>query len=175
MIKEFQNRVILETKRLILRKIHEKDFERFNLMQSDIKVMQFTTMRALTLEENQRQFYNLIDGYEHEDPELLVWAIETKEDPFIGTAALVKLNQEQWEIGFRFLPEYWGNGFGHEICEGLIRLCEAIPTIKEIVAFADIRNIASNKILLKSGFTQIKKELNTELNCEDYHYKIDVT
>ncbi len=174
MIKEFQNRVILETKRLILRKINEKDFDLFHEMQSDIKVMQYTTMRALTKDENKQQLEEVISNYDKEDASLYVWAIETQINSFIGTAALVKITLEQWEIGYRLLPEFWANGYGQEITDGLIKLCRSIPSIHEVIATSDVRNTASNKILLNCGFDQTKKEYNEEYKCVDYHYKISV-
>lgn len=174
MITSFQRQTILTTERLKLRKLVESDFEDFHSMQSDNRVMQYTTTRPLTKTENVEEFDTVTKGYNNKDQKLWVWAIENEIGDFVGTAAFVYLEEGIWEIGYRLLFEYWNHGYGTEITIGMIEEARKLKEIKEIRADSDIRNTRSINILEKCGFQYLSRSFNETYQCEDCHFKLIV-
>jgi RimJ/RimL family protein N-acetyltransferase len=76
---------------------------------------------------------------------------------YIGLGALV-VNDDvtEGELEYLLLPEYWGQGYGSEIAEELLKIAEAANSIRTIEASIDPNNIGSRKILLNNGFVSCK-------------------
>ena len=151
--------MIFETERLSVRNLKQSDFDAFHEMQSDDEVMRYTTGKGLPADENRRQLYDCIAKYSILDNDFWVWAIVRKSDSnFIGTCAIIP-SDGRAEIGYRFLKKYFGNGYGQEICDGLIDYGIEQQGLKELVAFVDSRNIASAKILDRSRLPFVEEVL----------------
>ncbi|MDG1040994.1 MAG: GNAT family N-acetyltransferase, partial [Polaribacter sp.] len=102
-----------------------------------------------------------------------VYAVERKLDTaFVGTIALVKDKNDD-EIGYRFLQDYWGDGFGTEVCQGLIEYCRNKNIIK-LTAYAVDKNSASKKILQKLNFKMVKKQIAEDLQLPETKYELDL-
>tara|TARA_R110001592_G_scaffold105035_1_gene295404 strand:+ start:5468 stop:5965 length:498 start_codon:yes stop_codon:yes gene_type:complete len=163
--------MIFETNRLLVRKLKETDLNAFHKMQSNLLVMQYTTGITKSLEAHTLELYDLISKYNLVDNSFCIYAIERKLDTaFIGTVALVKDRNDD-EIGYRFLQEYWRNGFGTEVCEGLIDYCRK-NNFAKLIAYAVDTNIASNKILQKLDFKFVKKQLAEDLQLPETKYEL---
>jgi ribosomal-protein-alanine N-acetyltransferase len=94
--------------------------------------------------------------------DFLVWTITRKTDLlFMGTCAVVKNEKNENELGYRFLKCCWGLGFGHEIVGGLIEYCTDVVRLNGCVAYVDIRNSASVRIL-ESSSMRFDRELLDE-------------
>ena len=74
----------------------------------------------------------------------------------------MKNDQKQNEIGYRLLRQFWGRGYGQEICDALIWHTLEKMNLEQIVAFVDQANIASTRILGRS-----KMEFVIELDGKD--------
>ncbi|WP_235298375.1 GNAT family N-acetyltransferase [Portibacter marinus] len=167
---------IYQTERLTIRQLTSYDFDAFHEMQGDPEVMKYVAKKANTEKENRKDLKKVISRYLDEENEFWVWAVVKKEsEDFVGTIALIKDKEDNWEIGYRLLRKYWGKGFGSEMVAGLIRLCEEIPEINNLVAYADRRNIASQCVLNKNGFVNLGIKYNDEEDCEDYIYSVSTT
>ena len=102
-----------------------------------------------------------------------MYAVERKLDTaFVGTIALVKDKNDD-EIGYRFLQDYWGDGFGTEVCQGLIEYCRNKNIIK-LTAYAVDKNSASKKILQKLNFKMVKKQIAEDLQLPETKYELDL-
>jgi len=55
------------------------------------------------------------------------------------------------EIGFFFKPTAWGRGYATEVCKRLLRFAFKEVSLDEVVASVDEENVASKKVLEKSG------------------------
>lgn len=153
---------VFETRRLIVRNLVESDFEAFHEMQSDEEVMRYTTGRALDESENRRQLRMCIDSYSKQGNDFWVWAVVRKDDGrLVGTCAVVP-NESRPEIGYRLLRRCFGMGFGQEICDGLVEYCIHEQKLDEIIAFTDVRNVASTKILDRSPLRFIEETTNED-------------
>jgi RimJ/RimL family protein N-acetyltransferase len=175
-VKELEQDNIFETPRLKVRRLISSDLEPFHEMQGDLEVMQYVAKKANTLEEDQVDLKGVIEAYSKKGNEFWVWAIDNVESKeFLGTFALVKDKEDNWEIGYRFLRKYWGQGFGTESVEGMILFCESLPYIDNLIAYADLRNVGSQKVLSKAGFVNLGIKYNDEEDCEDYIYSASTT
>ncbi len=57
------------------------------------------------------------------------------------------------DIGFAFLPEFFGKGLAKRACDLLLKIAREELMLTELDAFTDYQNVASQKLLLKLGFT----------------------
>lgn len=153
---------VFQTTRLLVRRLHDSDFEPFHEMQSDDEVMRYTTGRGLDEAENRRQLKMCIDCYSKSENDFWVWAIIRKVDgQFVGTCAVAP-NQNRPEIGYRLLKRFFRMGYGQEVCNGLIEYCIHAKKLSEIIAYADVRNVASTTILDRSPLQYIKETTNDD-------------
>ncbi|MDY7396094.1 GNAT family N-acetyltransferase [Aureibaculum sp. 2210JD6-5] len=165
---------IYTTKRLLVRKLIPKDFEPFHKMQSNINVMRYVRGKAMTYQENKEELPKLIQLYNKTDNDFWIYAIIRKEDNvFVGTVALVKDKNNDDEIGYRFLEEYWGNGYGTEVFQGLIKYCKSIG-LKKIVANVAEENIASLKMIKDAGFQFIENFISDDLQLPEQKYILEL-
>jgi RimJ/RimL family protein N-acetyltransferase len=162
--------MLFETNRLYVRKLEYSDFHAFHEMQSDHEVMRYTPEEALDEAENQRQLKMCIDCYSKIGNDFWVWAIVRKSDKqFVGTCAVTP-NAQRPEIGYRFLRKFFGLGYGQEVCDGLIHYGIHDLKLTEIVAYVDIRNVASKKILERSALKFVE-ETTDENGVVDRFYR----
>ncbi|MEL6108756.1 MAG: GNAT family N-acetyltransferase [Planctomycetota bacterium] len=162
--------MIFETRRLLIRDLSDSDFEAFHEMQSDEVVMRYTTGKALDAEENQRQLETCIASYANPTNEFWVWAVQRKSDQqFVGTCAIVP-SEDGPEIGYRFRQRYFGQGFGQEVCDGLVLHATQELGLTKLIAYVDRRNVASIKILDRSAL-QFVREVKNEDGILDRFYR----
>jgi len=163
--------MIFETERLQVRKLIFEDLKAFHKMQSNPKVMQFATGEVKTFEEHEIELKSLMKKYDKIDNDFWIYAIMRKKDEqFLETIALVKDANDD-EIGYRFLEEFWGLGYGLEVCQGLLRYCKSLK-INSLIAYAIDENIASKKILEKLNFRKVKEFVSEDLGFPETKYEI---
>lgn len=161
--------MIFETERLVVRKLVSSDFNLFHEMQADETVMQFITGHGFDAAENLKQLQHCINCYSNPGNRFWVWAIDKKiERQFIGTCAVVPHNDDG-EIGYRLLKKHFGFGYGQEICDGLIEYSIHNLGLRKIVAVADVRNVASIKILNRSVMSFLE-EVTSDEGITDRYY-----
>jgi len=166
-----KNNILFSTERLKVRPLELTDLEQFHQMQSDPKVMQFVRLHPMTFEENKKDLEQLIKGYEDKDNDFNIYAICFKnEDRLIGSIALVKDDQNDDEIGYRFVRKYWGRGFGFEVASGLITYCRSIE-MKKLIAIVAIDNMSSIKIVEKLEF-EFQNEFVGDLGIVERKYEL---
>lgn len=173
----------LETKRLILRKFEEADFERLFLLDSNPEVMKYVGMPTLSKAEESKEVVKMIMK-QYEDNGLGRLAVIEKESELLIGWSGLKLNTSEvngyenfYELGYRFLPETWGKGYATE--SGKASLDYGFNDLKAeiIYAYAHCENTASNHILTKLGFEKTGEFTEPdgicfwyELNVKNYTY-----
>jgi [ribosomal protein S5]-alanine N-acetyltransferase len=167
--------MLFETKRLAVRQLQEADFEPFHEMQSNPRVMRYTTGRPMGEDENRQDLARLRQRYADPNDDFRVWAVIRKADgAFAGTCALILNEQGEREIGYRFLQRYWGQGYGLEITEGLIDYAFGPAGLKRLVAYVYSDNTPSVAILERSRFRLVKEFFNEAENCLDRLYEVSL-
>jgi RimJ/RimL family protein N-acetyltransferase len=84
---------------------------------------------------------------------LYLVTLEGKATP-IGVCGLLKRDTlEDVDIGFAFLPRYWGHGYALEAASAVMAYGRDVLGIKRIVAITSLDNEPSIKLLKKLGLT----------------------
>ena len=96
----------------------------------------------------------------------------------IGLTMLLTNDEGDRELGYRFRTHVWGKGYGKEIAKGTIHYCFKTLGLKKLTADADIKNIASIKILSLFFIPEklIENSLSTDQRfviTSDQFYKSD--
>ena len=160
------NKIIFETDRLLVRQyVFKTDAENFFLLNSDEEVMRY--IRATKSKEDCDAFLKqIIDAYKI-NPLIGRWAAEEKaERKFVGSFAIIPIEGTQdIQLGYAFLKENWGKGFASELTNAGLGYYFKNTNAVHIYAIAEQANVASHKVLFKSGFIHhgIKKEGDKEL------------
>jgi ribosomal-protein-alanine N-acetyltransferase len=148
--------MIFETSRLGVRDFTAADFPEIYRIQSDPEVMRY--IRApVTEEQIVRDRMAAWADYAQKNPGLGVWGIFVKDTGvFAGYVTCRHTDFDpatgEYEVGYVIVPEHWGQGYATEVTQ---RACEYVFEAfspKEIIAFTDPLNVASQRVLLKCGF-----------------------
>lgn len=163
--------MIFETERLLIRKLNLLDINEFHRLENTPSVVKYGDGTFKNLEENYKELNELIFKYSKFNNDFWIYAIEKKIDSkFIGTVALVKDNIDD-EIGYRFIEEFWGNGYGFEVCKGLVTYSKKLK-IDKLVAYVANENIASVKILERLNFNKVPHFISEEVKIPETKYQI---
>ncbi|WP_240904059.1 GNAT family N-acetyltransferase [Bacillus sp. N1-1] len=84
------------------------------------------------------------------------WTVFLKESQeFIGIVFLDTYHDGvKTEVGYQFLPEFWGRGYAREVVTRVIEYGFSELNLDEIVAETQTRNTASCSLLQKVGMTR---------------------
>ena len=61
-------------------------------------------------------------------------------------------DRSKLEMGYILKEEFWGKGYGTQICQKLIALADTVAPGMEIIGIIDPDNTASKRLLEKFGF-----------------------
>ena len=154
---------IFETERLIVRPFTKTDYTNYFSLHGNAEVMRYIRP-AKTRKECDALFDETI-LYAVPHPFMGRWAVEEKiSGTFIGTFVIVPIpaDEEKIQLGQSFIPAVWGKGFATELTiAGLAYFRDQTP-LTEIYAVTETLNIASEKVLLKAGFTPFDKKKEGE-------------
>jgi ribosomal-protein-alanine N-acetyltransferase len=153
----------IETERLILRKLTSSDDEMMFLLDSNPNVHHYLGKNPIASIEESRQYIENIQ-IQYIQNGVGRFAVILKEtDEFIGWAGL-KFNTNQinnrlnfYDIGYRLLEDYWGNGYGSEAAKAWLEYGFNQLKIQKICAYAEVENKVSIKILEKIGLQSVSE------------------
>ncbi len=148
---------MLSTKRLTLRPFTLSDIELLYKLHSNPAVMQYIPSGIRTMDET---WIDLHEDIEHQKKHgFSKWAIFARETgDFIGRAGWATMGTTgEAEVGFKFLPQYWGNGFATEALEALMAWGKTHISCP-LIAFAYPDNNASIQVLKKSGMVYARQD-----------------
>ena len=72
---------------------------------------------------------------------------------FIGSCGLLH-DDGKVQFGYILSPTHWGQGYATEVCIKLMETIRKLPEVYRVSTFVDIENVASVKVLLKSGLLE---------------------
>ena len=148
----------LETERLILRKLEETDAERMFLLDSNPEVMKYIGIPPLSDISESEKIIGMIQQQYLDNGVGRLAVTEKESGLLIGWSGLKLLTQETngyqnvYELGYRFLPEFWGKGYAEESARASLDFGFTALNADPIYAYAHCENDASNHILRKLGF-----------------------
>ena len=145
--------IVLETERLILRRLTTGDAEFVLELLNEPSFLQYIGDRGVrSLEEAREYIVNrLVASYERNGFGL--YLVELKESRIpIGISGLVKRDAlPDADIGFAFLPAYWSKGYAVESAAAVMNYARDVLGLTRIVAITSLDNEASAKLLGKIG------------------------
>jgi len=149
------------------------DFGLYACLVMNEEVMKYITGRALTEEEARQRFQKALMAND-----LLVGtgffiARILAEHKMVGVVKLVQLADNQYEIGYMLLPEFWGRGYATEMTETLIRLARQKKLSGELIGIVDPENPLSIKVLTKLGFQLFDTGSIDGLDAAYYKLKLE--
>ena len=144
---------ILETDRLILRRLHREDAEFIVGLLNQPSFLKYIGDKGVRTPAEARQF--ILDGpmasYEQFGFGLYLVELEDSATP-IGICGLLKREGlEDVDIGFAFLPQFWSQGYAFEAASAVMDYGRGSLGLDRIVAIASPDNDRSFKVLEKLG------------------------
>jgi ribosomal-protein-alanine N-acetyltransferase len=74
-----------------------------------------------------------------------------QEDNDFSLVVMGQMPDADIEIGYFFLPSAWGRGYATEVCQRMLKFAFQEVLLDEVVASVEEANLASRKVLEKSG------------------------
>lgn len=144
----------IETPRLALRRLSSEDATFILRQVNEPSFLRFIGDRGVRSLEDAREYIlkGPIASYERFGFGLC--RVELKSaGATIGMCGLVKRDSlEDIDVGFAFLPEYWGNGYAVESVSAVMEHARDVLGLRRLVAITSIDNAGSLAVLKKGGF-----------------------
>ena len=165
----------IKSKRLILDEIRNEDKESVFELFSNLEVTKYYDLVAF---ENMQQSENIITLVQSRfrDKLGIRWAIRMKDDvKLIGTCGFNSWNAafRSTVIGYDINRQYWGNGYITEALKHIIKAAFdgklSCDNINRIQADTIPGNVASEKVLLKLGFSEEGIHRQSAFWKNEYH------
>ena len=148
-------RIILETPRLLLREFHEEDAAAFYVLGSDPEILRYTGdpgggLQSVAHAKEILQSHALSD---YRNYGFGRWAcVDRATEAVIGSAGLKRLSDlDEVDLGFRFLPAYWGQGYATEAGREILSYGFDRLQLPRVIGLVDAANLASIRVLEKLG------------------------
>ena len=165
-------KTFIETERLILRTVEDKDIQGIYELDSDPEVHRYLGKRPIKSLAEAQSIIDYIKG-QYQAYGIGRWAIIDKvSKEFIGWTGLkyeteVRSDMDYYDVGYRLKKKFWGKGIATETA--ILSLKYGFETLKltDIYAGAHINNIGSNKVLKKAGLRYLE---TFEYDGEPHHW-----
>ena len=144
---------VLETDRLILRWLEPDDAPFILELLNQPSFLHFIGDRGVGTIEEARGYISQGPGQSYAEHGFGLYLVELKDDlrP-IGMCGLLRRETlEDVDLGFAFLPQYWGQGYAFESTKAVLMHGKADFDLKRIVAITASDNEASIRLLEKLG------------------------
>ena len=147
---------ILETERLILRRLLPEDLDDLFALYRDPEIRRYFPEGTLTYEETQEELEWFLNGHP-EHPELGLWATIHKEThQFIGRCGLLPWTidgQYDVEVAYLLSKAYWRQGLGTEVARAILNYGFEQLHLSRLICLIDPNNQASIKVAQNMGMT----------------------
>ncbi len=149
----------ITTDRLLLRPFTDADAEALFEMDSNPEVHRYLGNQPVKSIE---EIISIIDFIQQQYRDFGIgrWVVTDKSNgAFMGWAGLKWITEainghlHYYDLGYRFLPKYWGYGFATEAGKAWVNYATNELGQEKIYAIADSQNLASQNVLRKLGFT----------------------
>jgi RimJ/RimL family protein N-acetyltransferase len=144
---------VIETERLILRHLSTGDAEFILRLLNEPSWLRFIGDKGVRTVEDARAYILRGPVEMYSRLGFGLWLVVLKEESAsIGICGLIKRDAlEDVDIGFAFLPEYWGKGYAFEAACAVLEYGKNVLGLHRIVAITSVDNDSSVKLLEKLG------------------------
>ncbi|WP_223067044.1 GNAT family N-acetyltransferase [Paenibacillus caui] len=147
---------VLETPRLMLRKMEQEDAAPMFRFWSDPEVAKYMNVPPFASEDETREMINLLNALS-ETEDTIRWGIEIKENGSLigscGFNAWQLSGAYRGEIGYELGQEYWGKGYMREALQAMFEFGYETMGLNRIEALIYPQNSASIRLLAGLGFS----------------------
>lgn len=147
----------LQTERLLLKQIQEKDASALFVLRSNTDVVRYLDRAPAASVEDTIAFIGVLTNFLQKD-EGITWGIFLKTDPGVlcGTIGFWQIQKEHYraEIGYMLLPSKQGKGFMHEAIQTVLQYGFESMKLHSVEANVNPENKASIKVLERNGFVR---------------------
>ena len=145
---------ILETTRLVLRRLLPSDLDDLYALYRDPEIRRFFPEGTLTYEETREELEWFLNGHP-DHPELGLWATIHKDDgAFIGRCGLLPWTIErrsEVEVAYLLAKRYWGQGLATEAAQAISQYGFERLNLSRLICVIDPGNQASINVALRIG------------------------
>lgn len=143
-------KIVLQTKRLLLREFVLDDARDMFNLNSDPEVILYTGDQAFKSVDEAHLF---LESYkEYKDNGFGRWAVlDKKRNVFIGWCGFKRNEEDLIDLGFRFFKKEWNKGFATEAAKATLSYGFGTLNFDRIIGRAAKDNVASLKVLEKLG------------------------
>lgn len=143
----------IETERLKLRNYEIADLENYFRLKSCKEVWTYSTYIPLTDTIRAKEELEKLVSMQATNEFVFCALFEKRNHNYIGEAGIISVNKNanRCVVGYNLLPCYWNKGYATEITRCLIKFAFNDLMYERVEALADEQNIASCRVLEKSG------------------------
>ncbi len=169
-------KTIFESERLLYRELLPSDADALFRLDSNPDVMRYVGIPPLTHLDQTREMIASI-RQQYLDHGIGRWGVIVKETgEFIGWAGLkyiAELNgcKDNYDLGYRFVPEHWGQGYATEAARAFIDFGFQEMKLDRISAYLDVENAASQRVLEKCGMQFVNRFMDDGDLCAWYEIR----
>lgn len=147
---------ILETDRLILRRLTIDDLDALFALYRDPEIRKYFPEGTLTYAETREELEWFLNGHPHH-PQLGLWATILKETgQFIGRCGLLPWTidgRQEVEVAYLLDKAVWGQGLATEAAQAILDYAFKQLGYSRIIVLVDRENAASIRVATKIGMT----------------------
>ena len=149
---------VFETERLAVRRFNEDDAAFILELLNEPSWIRFIGNKNVHSVDDARNY--LVNGpmamYERVGFGLFLVALKATGEP-VGMCGLIKRDTlEDVDIGFAFLPRYWGKGYAFEAADATMKYGRDVLKLKRIVAITAPDNDSSIKLIERIGLKYVE-------------------
>lgn len=171
MTKDIETFPVLETNRLVLRKVEKGDANSILKYMSDKEVMKYYGLEPFKTISDALSEISWYQSILNEKTGIR-WGITLKgEDEVIGSCGFLNMISQHYrtEIGYELSKSYWGKGIASEALEAVIRYGFEHLKLQRIEALIEPPNTPSQKLAEKQGFIREGLLRNYEFACGKFY------
>jgi RimJ/RimL family protein N-acetyltransferase len=163
-----------EAPRLVFREFRDEDLPELAGLLSDPQVMRYSWQGPRDLTGSRE----VLAGFKQTYRELGFgkWALTLRATgEFVGYCGLERCLVEgvkEIELGYRLKTKFWGQGLASEATVAVLRQAFGVGRLRYAIAFLEPANVASVRVLEKSGFRLIDRSVPMNGKVMDV-YRID--
>jgi len=166
-------KVVCETKRLIVRQFNLKDVEFIVRLLNEESFIRYITDKNVRTNTDAINYLNNgpISSYQVYGFGLNLVLLKETEIP-IGICGLLKRKELEYpDLGYAFLPEFFGKGYASEAADSVLKKEMVTHSLNTTLAVTLQDNISSNKLLNKLGFSfnGTMELYGSQNNVYEYH------
>jgi RimJ/RimL family protein N-acetyltransferase len=145
---------VIDTGRLILRRFTLDDLPAFYELCSRPEIIRYAQSMPLASLEDARAMMHAVPFKDYETYGYGRFACVWKDSGDVIGFSGVKYVPEigETELGYRFMPEFWGLGLATEAGRASIEFARSDLGLRRLVAMVHPENLASANVLIKLGF-----------------------